>query len=78
MSQPFLFPAACCRSPRILPVFGRQNIREPLCYRPRTPSRFSTRIVDKVVKDHLDTPPRTAFTCLHQQMGDKLFGKIAM
>jgi len=34
----------------------------------------STRIVDKLARDHLDTPPRKALTGLHQRMGGELFG----
>ena len=74
------FPICCGRLPLSsdLLVFDGQNIRGPLRYPSLHSSQFSTRIVDKVVKGHLDTPPRTALTCLHQQLGDKFFGKIAM
>ena len=32
-------------------------------------SQFSTRIVDKFARDHLDTPSRKALTGLHERMG---------
>src|ERR1700719_4426339 len=79
MSQPFLFPKY--RFALFL-GFVRSRWKESSSADLTLPlhsSQFSTQIVDKLVRDHLDTPSGKALTALHHRMGvGSSSAKIAM